>query len=236
MRVLIVDQCSGTKDYPEGYPVIEQSETRNADSDDVLREFGIDGIKSKDLYSGKQQKRISDSVRILEKKENEVKRVFISAGFGLVDADQRLPPYEATFNSMSKSEIAERTESFRLTERLINLINGEDFDIVFFPLGSKYYEVLELEQLLTSISSDVMVVLFNQEEVENSHRQAVSIPARTEQGKQFGSTVVGLKGTYLKNFATALDSTESSVDYGKIVEYCRTDMSDSSQSEIGNYS
>jgi hypothetical protein len=236
MRILIIDQCSGTKNHPEDHPVVDQEGTRNTDAEGLLQSLGIDGIRAKDLYTGKQQKRITDSVRTLEQKNNEVERVFISAGFGLVDADQRLPPYEATFNTMSKSEIAERSERFRLTEYIDELIDGGSFDIVFFALGSKYYEVLDLDELLASVPTETTIVLFNQEELGDAYDQVVSVPARTEQGKRFGSAVVGLKGTYLKNFAGAIDSAENSITPERAVEYCLTDFVGGSQSGIDNYS
>ena len=79
-------------------------------------------------------------------------------------------------------------------------------------------------------------MLFNQEAVGDSYGQVVSVPARTEQGKQFGSTVVGLKGTYVKNFAAAIDSAENSITPERAVEYCLTDLVGGSQSGIDNYS
>ena len=236
MRILIVDQCSGTKAHPESHPVVDQEDTRNTDPEDLLDNLGIAGIQAKDLYTGKQQQRITEAVRTLRQKSNEVERVFISAGFGLIGDEQRLPPYEATFNTMSTSEIAERTEHFRLTERVTELIDDGSFDIVFLALGSKYYDALDLEEVLVSIPAKTTVVLFNQEAMDSEHEQVVSVPARTEQGKQFGSTVVGLKGTYLKNFAAALDSTENSITPERAAEYCLTDPSESSQSGIDNYS
>lgn len=236
MRILIVDQCSGTKSHPESHPVVDQEGTRNTDPEDLLESLSIAGIQAKDLYTGKQQQRITEAVRTLRQKNNEVERVFISAGFGLIGDEQRLPPYEATFNTMSTSEIAERTERFRLTERITELIDDGSYDIVFLALGSKYYDALDLEEVLVSVPAKTTIVLFNQEAMGSGYEQAASVPARTEQGKQFGSTVVGLKGTYLKNFATALDSAESSVSPEKAAEYCLTDPSESSQSGIDNYS
>ena len=236
MRILIIDQCSGTKSHPEDYPVVNQEETKSEDPESLLESLGIEGIRAKDLYDGKQQRRITEAVHTLTRKGHDVERVFISAGFGLVNENQRLPPYEATFNSMSQAEIAERKDRFRLTQRLRELIDAGDFDIVFLALGGKYYDTIELDTLLSSTPVETTVVLFNQENLEGKYEQAISVPARTEEGKQFGSTVVGLKGTYLKNFAATLDDSKESVTPGEAAEYCLTDPSANSQSGIDNFS
>lgn len=236
MRILIIDQCSGTKSHPENYPIVDQEETQNADADDLLDSLDIDGIQAKDLYTGKQQQRITEAVHKLRRKNHDVQRYFISAGFGLVEADQRLPPYEASFNSMSKAEINKRRERFQLTERLGKLLDTGDYDLAFFALGSKYYDAVELNELLSAVPEETTVVLFNQEDIENDYEQVVSVPARTEQGKSFGSAVIGLKGTYLLNFAAMVGDSETSITPEKAAEYCLTDPSSSSQSGIDRYS
>ncbi|OYR50450.1 hypothetical protein DJ73_15870 [Halorubrum sp. Ea1] len=235
MRILIIDQCSGTKSHPADYPVVDQEGTKNEDIETLLQSLGIEGIRAKDLYDGKQQRRITEAVHALTTKGHNVERFFVSAGFGLVNEDQRLPPYEATFNSMSQAEIAEREERFQLTQRLRELIDTGDFDIVFLALGAKYYDTIDLNGLLSSTPVETAVVLFNQEEMEEKYEQAISVPARTEEGKEFGSTVVGLKGTYLKNFSAALCGSKDAVTPEEAAEYCQTDHSAGSQSGIGSY-
>ncbi len=236
MRILIIDQCSGTKSHPADYPVVDQEGTKNEDVESLLQNLGIEGIRAKDLYDGKQQRRITEAVHALTTKGHNVERFFISAGFGLVNEDQRLPPYEATFNSMSQAEIAEREERFQLTQRLRELINTGSFDIVFLALGAKYYDTIDLNGLLSSTPVETTVVLFNQEDLEGKYEQAISVPARTEEGKKFGSAVIGLKGTYLKNFSAILAGSKVSVTPDEAAEYCLTDPSANSQSGIDNFS
>ncbi|QWC20739.1 DUF6884 domain-containing protein [Halorubrum sp. 2020YC2] len=236
MRILIIDQCSGTKSHPADHPIVDQEETQNEDAESLLQSLGIEGIRAKDLYDGKQQRRITEAIHALTTKGHSVERFFVSAGFGLVNEDQRLPPYEATFNSMSQAEIAEREERFQLTQRLRELIDTGGFDVVFLALGAKYYDTIDLNGLLSSTPVETTVVLFNQEGMEERYEQAISVPARTEEGKKFGSTVVGLKGTYLKNFSAALCGSKDSVTPNEAAEYCLTDSSANSQSGIDNFS
>ncbi len=232
MKILIIDQCSGTKSHPDTHPVVDQDETIRDSRDKILCRLDIDGIQASDLYDGKQQRRISDAVRILENNGHSVTRYFISAGFGLVKSDELLPPYEATFNDMSKEEATQRSEAFKLTER-VQGATKQAFDLIFFALGSDYYDAFELGPVLDSIDSDTGVILFNQEEVEGQYDNVISIPARTPEGKEFGSTVVGLKGTYIKNFAAAVGDEEM-VLAATAAKHCQTDPH-GNQSGIDNY-
>ncbi len=236
MRLLIIDQCSGTKDFPDDLPVADQEWTGRADQNEILSSLDIDGIQARDLYNGKQQQRIGEASRLLEANGHNVSRYFLSAGFGAVAADVRLPPYEATFNKMTKAEIKERSRKFGLTERLLTLIENNDYNIVFFALGMKYYDAFDLKRVLSAVPTETTVVLFNQEEIEDNYENVVSVPARTEQGKKYGSTVVGLKGTYLKHFAAAIEDDEASILPSEAAEYCLTSPSEGSQSGIDSYS
>lgn len=222
MRILIVDQCSGSKDCASDLAEIDQERTGELSREEALAEVGIDGIPAKNLYVGKQQRRITEAVDSLTTKGYEVDRYFISAGFGLIQADERLPPYEATFNNMAKAERDERSQRFKLTERIESLVEDEDFSLVFFALGSKYYGAFDLESVLATTPTETAVVLFNQERLATRYENVESVPARTEQGKKFGSTVVGLKGTYLKNFATSLAEDDTNISASKAAEYCTT--------------
>lgn len=228
MRILIVDQCSSTKDFPNDLPVIGQDETGELDREEALEKHGISGIPAETLYDGKQQRRIEDAVQTLcGVKQHKVDRHFVSAGFGLVAAEECLPPYEATFNEMSKEEMESRSQRFGLTDGLRELLRNGDYDIVFFALGSKYYSAFELQTVISSSPSDTTIVLFNQEQVDEENDNVVSVPARTVQGKKQGSTVVGLKGTYIKNFAAALDEDEERISLSKAANYCRGNNSQS---------
>lgn len=236
MRILIVDQCSGTKSHPDDYPVIDQKTTKHSGAESLLNRLGIEGIRAQDLYTGKQQKRITEAVHALSRSGHTVERCFISAGFGFVTANQRLPPYDASFNSMSKQEVTERAESFELTQELREFVNTESADIVFLALGSAYYDTIDLHGFLSTVPVETTVVLFNQENAEKPYEHAISVPARTAEGRQFGSTVIGLKGTYLKNFSAAIGNAKNSITPQEAVEFCETDPSAGSQSGIDNYS
>ncbi|WP_158056012.1 hypothetical protein [Halorussus halophilus] len=233
MRILIIDQCSGSKKYPNeltefGEDVLdENSLSELLERDDTL------GIEARELYDGRQQQKIDEAVQMLERNGHDVARYYVSAGFGVVHERDSLPPYEVTFSEMSNSEIDSRAEQLDIPSDIRDLLQSDSsYDLVYFALGSDYYRSIELEATLEQLAKDTMAIVFNNEETAEMFQNVVSIPARTEDAERFGTIVVALKGVYLKNLARELGSDEIT-DVAEIAEYCRSEQS--SQSGFGEF-
>lgn len=220
MRFLIVDQCSASKSVPESAAVID-AERNDRSPSAVLADDEYAGIPARDLYTGKQQRRITDAVRTLQANGHDVERCFISAGFGVVGETAKLPPYDATFSGSSDGSIRRRSDELGITSDLVDRIGtGEPFDIILLPLGSDYYTALDLDRVYAATPEETVVVVFNREE-DGQRENVISIPARTEEAKLHGSTVVGLKGTYLKRFAKQLGDNTGPLAPDTIDAFCR---------------
>lgn len=234
MRILIVDQCSSAKkasgrNEPLGIDTIDA-----AHRDELVEMDGAESYPAEELYQGRQQQRITEAKRLLEDAGDEVDRVFISAGFGLVGGQEELPLYDVTFADMSAAEIDARADVLNIHEDLRDLIVDGDYDVVFFALGSDYYRSAKLEDLLPDVSEETFVVFFNQDAFEDEYDNGLSIAARTPEAKAYGTIVVALKGEYLRNFAehrAAGEKVESIVDIGV---YCTEEIG--SQAGLDDYS
>ena len=224
MRILVVDQCSGSKDVPDNTTLFQAEDIDERSRESLLEQEGVPGRKARDLYIGRQQQCINSAVDSLRADGHAVDRLFISAGFGLVDEETRLPPYEVTFAEMTVSEIRERADCLRLTKDLVEHIQSvDDYDIVFFSLGSDYYRALGLDTVLAEIAETTFVVVFNQEELAEGDDHIVSIPARTAEAKAHGTIVVSLKGKYLEYFAEHVSEGKSVKSVDDLREYCTTE-------------
>ncbi|MEA5409613.1 hypothetical protein VB773_19890 [Haloarculaceae archaeon H-GB2-1] len=91
LDVLIIDQCSGSKEFPDDAPVFDADETLQFSRQDLLARDNVPGVAARDLYTGRQQNYVRDAVRRLRSNGHSVDRYFISAGFGLVAEDDHLP-------------------------------------------------------------------------------------------------------------------------------------------------
>jgi len=232
MRILIIDQCSGSKSYPESYPVY---------SADDIDQYGLEALRNREesatkraqkLYTGRQQEYIDTAVRTLRAADHEVERYFVSAGFGLVAENDELPPYEATFASLGAAQIDTRSEQLEIREDVTEVL-ARSYDIVFFPLGADYSRAIGLGEQLAELPDESVAVVFNQEDLSTPYENVVSIDARTDEAKEFGTIVVALKGLYLQQFAAQVDVDETIESPDKAVAYC-TAVS-SSQSSIDDF-
>ena len=208
LDILVIDQCSGSKEFPDDATVFDADETLQFSREALLSRDNVPEIAARDLYTGRQQNYVYDAVRLLRSNGHNVERFFISAGFGLVAEDDHLPPYEVTFSSMNVSEIRERSTKLNIQEDLRRVLNESSYDIVFFTLGKDYYTSIDIDQMVQEVRSDRIGVVFNRELVEDQFDNIESVPARTKDAKQHGTIVVGLKGRYIENFARYVENVE----------------------------
>lgn len=223
MRILVIDQCSGSKDSPDWFEKYAAEEIDSHSREELLNEVRdrVPGLRAEKLYTGRQQQFITEACERLRKAGDDVDRLFISAGFGLVDESTELPPYEVTFNDYSRAEIHQRGETLSIgTDIQTNLTGGQPYDIVFFALGQSYLESFDLEEVLLSLPEETTAVLFNQETLAEKREHVHSLPARTAEAKQFGTIVVAVKGQYLQHFAAHRERGTEPETGHEIVECC----------------
>jgi hypothetical protein len=223
MRILVVDQCSRDKAYPDDSSVCDIEMIDEHSLGDLLDRPVLPGIEARDLYTGRQQRHVSKAIRILRTADIGVDRVFVSAGFGVVEEDTRLPPYDVTFKEMNQEEIAARSRQLGISNDVIEfLTEAPPYDIVFLPLGADYYSALDIDRLIAARHHLTTLVLFNRGSLAEEHPNVVSIPARTKEAKEYGEITIALKGEYLRRFARQAVKSQPSTPQG-IVEYCQAD-------------
>jgi hypothetical protein len=220
LNVLVIDQCSGAKDVPENATEFELDDLEGVSKEELLARDNVPGIAAKDLYTGRQQKNVTEAVRTLRRNDVAVDRYFISAGFGLVGENEQLPPYEVTFSSMNVSEIRERSEKLGIKQDVNRLLTETDYDVVFFTLGKDYYKSIDIDEAVRKVPPNSIGVVFNRDLVDDQYTNIVSVPARTEDAKRHGTIVIGLKGLYMKNFALNLSSVNC-LEPESISKLCR---------------
>lgn len=220
MEILIVDQCSGSKKGTNRHDPIDKEIIDSESRKSLLNRDGVPAYRAEELYEGRQQQRITEAKDLLEAAGDSVDRVFISAGFGVVDADEKLPLYDVTFADMNAAAINNRAELLDIHHDLRNRITDCNYDVIFFALGKDYYQSARLQHIVSDGPDDTIFVFFNKQELSKRCKNGVSIEAKTPQAKKHGTIVVALKGEFIWNFATHRDggmSVENSTD---VRAYC----------------
>lgn len=220
MKVLIIDQCSGSKDFRDSSPVLDAEDLYSTSRSEAVGRDGVVAKRARDLYAGRQQALIDEATNLLHEEGVDVDRYFISAGFGLVEESTLLPPYEVTFSSMSKEEVRERSRALEIQKDLLDVVADGGYDVVFLPLGKDYYTAIDPSEVYQKAGSDTPVVVFNREGDETDFENVISLSARREEAKEFGVIVVELKGKLIKNFAEQVVAGESVEDLEDIRDYC----------------
>jgi hypothetical protein len=158
MRLLIIDQCSGSKDVPDTAPEFEADEIDEYGRDALLARDDVSAVPARQLYTGRQQKFINSAVDRLRTAGDTVDRMYISAGFGLVDESTELPPYEVTFSDMSAADIDERSARLGIPSAVRDAIHTDPpYHILILALGSDYYRACDLEGVLAALPNETTV-------------------------------------------------------------------------------
>lgn len=142
MRILVIGSCGKKKS-------IQSTEAPTCDdlsSIDDIREWrkklGRISIQARELYIGNQNRELVKGVDLLRQIENtEIRFSILSAGFGLVEENDMIPPYDCSFTGMRKSQIQERAEWLNISSDFKELLET-GFDLVYLALGKRYFLTL----------------------------------------------------------------------------------------------
>lgn len=146
MKILVISSCTGEKsvdsedrltlgDFGKGKKFVAQ------------REEVLGGLltPADALYSGMQHQRLMRGVNVARANASlNIELKIVSAGYGLVDAAQKLAPYEATFIGMKKSEARAWAQSLHLAADARELL-AKPYDLALILLGDDYLQALELD-------------------------------------------------------------------------------------------
>ena len=140
MKILVIASCSKTKSikYPH-QPVCNEIQSKES-LEKFLPRFPIKK-PARDLYRGALNLSTNSAVRLL-KKNFDVSYYFVSAGFGLIEENEILPPYECSFSDMRKDQILERSQLLNIPADFQELIAKENPDLIYLALGKDYLTAL----------------------------------------------------------------------------------------------
>lgn len=224
MRILVIDQCSNKKDVPKDHEELDETAVDNNELRELLEREDTVSRRAQNLYTGRQQRFVTEAIEQLTDAGEDVERYFVSAGFGLVPEEQTLPAYNVRFRN--KGHAKTRGRELDLPDTVSEKIDSESYDLVFLPLGATYYEAIDLEKTVEEAPNDAYVVVFNRDDLAAEHANVISLTANTETGSKYGGGAIGVKGTYLKNFAANIAAGATVDDLADIERLCTTESTE----------
>jgi Queuine tRNA-ribosyltransferase len=208
-KILVVTSCTKDKKTPDGISPHQQlgpDELWDEDTDNrVKRNF--DGLEqcrvaAGELYQGRQHLQLMQGVNALRQAFGDavVDVKIISAGFGLVDEEEKLPPYNATFADQSSAKVMAIAQRLGIPQAMDQLMQGQ-YDCAFFLLGENY--LLSIGLPFAHTPSFPCLFLSG----PSSHKRIPrSMPYRfvrvgQDDSIEFSYNLIGLKGQLFKLFA-----------------------------------
>lgn len=208
-KILVVTSCTKDKNIPDGVSPQQQpgpDRLWDEGTDDRVKRNFADlephRVEAGKLYQGRQHLQLMQGVDALRQAFGHavVDVKIISAGFGLVDEEEKLPLYNATFADQSSAKVITIAQRLGIPQAMDQLMQGQ-YDCAFFLLGENY--LLSIGLPFAHTPSFPCLFLSG----PSSHKRIPrSMPYRFVRVGQddsiaFSYNLVGLKGQLFKLFA-----------------------------------
>jgi hypothetical protein len=159
-------------------------------------------LPASELYTGWQHRYMMNGVKALRNRfgSSACSVKIVSAGYGLVDEEQRLVPYEATFQGKRLRWIQEQSDRLGIPTAMRKAVIG--YDAAIFLLGKNYLIsthpplVPDLEQRFVFLTSEAGPAF---------HSNSTIVPAGPKEVR-FGAGIMALKGKMFELLALGLCS------------------------------
>lgn len=199
LKTLVITSCTGEKKHHPENQLLQQ----DFDNKEHLaaRELELQSFScaAGEMYTGMQHLRLMEGISNVRKTlGKEVLDLFIvSAGYGLIQEDKQIVPYEVTFNSMSSSGIKEWSQKLHIHEDLNKVI--AKYDLVFMLLGDKYLRAVNMP--FVSEKPDQKILVFasgTSKKLIPEGNPYYFVEVGQKDARAFSYGLVGLKGYLFK--------------------------------------
>ncbi|SMP32053.1 tRNA-guanine family transglycosylase [Laceyella tengchongensis] len=145
MRTLVMTSCTGQKKYsPENQLTINDFRDTSLLHKRSL-ELSAYEETAGEMYTGRQHTSLMHGIKEYRKHRDDIDVAILSAGYGLLKEDDKIVPYNVTFNSMNGTAIKEWSQHQRMNDQLQNFVSK--YDLVFFLLGDSYLKAIDWERI-----------------------------------------------------------------------------------------
>jgi hypothetical protein len=155
------------------------------------------------MYTGQQHVHAMNGVRLLRRTigADAVRVCILSAGYGVIDEDRLIAPYDVTFTGMSRPEARRWARQIGAADGIRKCLPGHD--LVMVLLGSLYLEAVDPP--LPAVRGQRIVYFAKAAERGRLTRTGgVLVVAGATESTLYGMGVIGLKGRMLELFAQAV--------------------------------
>lgn len=142
-KVLILTSCTGKKIPHPGIELTEEDFSRGPEWI-AEREAHAGTCPANQMYQGRQHVVLMKGLEQI-RPDIEVEVKIVSAGYGLIDGNRPISPYEVTFGGRSAKQVRELGQRLGLPGDVRSLLETTDADLVVVLLGKNYLNACQLE-------------------------------------------------------------------------------------------
>ncbi|QLC32852.1 hypothetical protein EFA46_001040 [Halarchaeum sp. CBA1220] len=219
MDVLVLSPCSKDKRYDL---VLDCKDVDEYLRDELVNEHGEYTTTASNMYTGREHQHVKAAVTKL-REVVDVDWYIISAGFGLLRDETKIPSYECGFSDIESVRTRARRAGYdtddltndetiqtvgrekRIPRAFSNVLNRE-YDLLFVVLSEPY--LLSVADALTEIPEQTTAFAF----ASNGSRQYVGdctwIPATETERQALETTWMALRGQQFRELASSADRQE----------------------------
>jgi len=214
VHIRILTSCTKQKAVSCENSITAEDFRRGADFvSDREKELSDYKIPAGRMYTGLKHRHLMHGIQTVRQKGEEFKidLSIISAGYGVVEENEPIVPYERSFNGKSKTEIRElagRLDIPKDTRRFL----AQPADLILVLLGGNYLHVIDLDEEVR-FGGDT-IFLCSQSAVDSlpDWRRVKKIPVTQQTSRQFSEALVRLKGLLAKRLLVRLLREPITVD------------------------
>jgi hypothetical protein len=142
MKLLILSSCTGEKaQVPHNQLTLNDFQAGAKHLKAREKELTEHLTTAENLYTGQQHVRLMRGIEVIRGTNgaNDLDFQILSAGYGLIPADRKIAPYEATFHGMKKGELRDWANQLGAARDFAKLMTRKR-DLNLILLGDSYLE------------------------------------------------------------------------------------------------
>jgi len=196
MRLLFLTSCTGQKAYKIDNQ-LTWDDFRLLDTEALWqKEESLDAFRlpARDMYTGQQHVRLLRGLDALRKAcpYIRVDLKIISAGYGLIDENVPIVPYEMSFNMLKAKALREWADSLKLPYWVLSVMAV--YDLTIFLLGEKYLRAVNLPSELEIPGACVFLTGKGSQPHLPKSSNVYTVFLESKDARRLGAGLVALKG------------------------------------------
>ena len=195
MKLLIITSCTGEKaSSPGNQLVLEDFVRGGAHLSKREKELTAFALPARKIYTGQQHVRLMRGIEAVKgAKSLSLDLHILSAGYGMIPADQSVVPYECTFATMKSKELRQWADQLGVPQGFREVV-VKPFDLGLILLGDNYLDSCALDNQVKFGGPTVLFCGTGMAKKLPSMVNVRLVPISNPEAKRFSCGLVALKG------------------------------------------